>query len=849
MKNKLSTLKKLIIMTLLFCVLILFISGVFTFLNKRTEKLNKETVESIGRTYLSGLSFVTVNHSKTYFSGKFDVINQSLDNALNLDKSDQTGKELLNQELTSGTIYVALLDKNGKRNVIRGDDTYQPLDIPAFEAACKKGADKVILSVNDKGEKLVEMIRFRDFSMDGEDYSAVICGISPQTLNTILSLSYSEAMVYSFVIRKEDGNFVVRNEDTKRDTYFERVKELYEPYNGNDPDEFIEQLKKAMENGEDYSSIFLIDGECKMLYATKFSYSDWYLITFIRYDEVRDIFDENNNERNMLFQYGLGFLCVIFTVIFLVYALVSYKQLKKQQELKEQAIRANKSKSEFLSNMSHDIRTPMNVIVGMTDIALSNINDQARTEDCLKKIAKSSKHLLSLINDVLDMSKIESGKMTLSFAQISLRDTMENLVAIARPSIKSKKQSFDIRIHDILSENVFCDPLRLNQVLINIVSNAVKYTHDGGNISISLSQEESPKGEKYVRTHFVIKDNGIGMTEDFLKVIFDSFVREDRGRVQKEEGTGLGLAITKHIVDVMEGTIDVQSEPKKGSVFHITFDFERGLHDAEAMKLKGTKVLVVDDDIDLCMSAVNSLSEIEAVPEFVTNGKEAVEKIVNAPSEYDVILIDWQMDGMDGIETARKLRELTGNDFPIILISAYDWGEIEDVAKKAGINGFISKPLFKSTLFYGINQHINNEAHSEQAKEDPMKFHGERILLAEDNELNSEIAVTILTNAGFEVEWAENGQICAEMFQKSKIGYYNAVLMDIRMPIMNGYEATKVIRGMDRSDSNIPIIAMTADAFAEDINKAKSVGMNGHIAKPLDINALFYLLDKELRNN
>lgn len=849
MKNKLSIFKKLISITLCFLVLIFFVSGIFTVLNKKTEKLNKDSVESIGMTYLAGISKETVNHSKTYFSSKFDSMNQAVDNVTMFEDSNEDKKEILEQEITSETIYTALLKENGEREVIRGDETFSPLDMDAFRKACNERKNKVILTVNSENEKIIEMILFRDFILDGENYSALLCGIPSQTLNSILNLSYDDDMVYSFIIRKADGNFVVRNENAERNTYFDRVSALYKEYNGHKPEDYIEELKKAMINGEDYQSTFYIDGELKMLYARQFSYSDWYIITFIRYEEIRSIFEENNIKRNNLFNSGLGIFCVAFTVVFLLYAFISYKQLKKQQELKQQAILANKSKSEFLSNMSHDIRTPMNVIVGMTDIALSNINDPIKTEDCLNKIAKSSRHLLSLINDVLDMSKIESGKMTLSYAQISLRETMENIVAIARPSLKSKKQNFDIYIQNILSENVFCDSLRLNQVLINLLSNAIKYTQEGGTISITLSQEDSPNGDKYVRTHFYVTDNGIGMTDEFLKVIFDSFVREDKARVQKEEGTGLGLTITKHIVDVMNGTIEVKSEPKKGSEFHVTLDFERGLLESDDMNLNGIKVLVVDDDDDLCTSAVNSLNEIGSVSDYVTNGKEAVEKVIKDPSSYDVILMDWQMNDMDGIETTRKIREYTQKDIPIILISAYDWGDIEDKAKQAGINGFISKPLFKSTLFHEINRYVNNEIIQKETEENTVDFKGQRILLAEDNELNSEIAVTILSDAGFEVEWAENGQICTEMFKNSGEGYYKLILMDIRMPIMNGYEATKIIRGTNRSDSNIPIIAMTADAFVEDINKAKSVGMNGHIAKPLDVNALFYLLDKELRDN
>ncbi|MDE6849300.1 MAG: response regulator, partial [Ruminococcus sp.] len=540
-------------------------------------------------------------------------------------------------------------------------------------------------------------------------------------------------------------------------------------------------------------------------------------------------------------------ISIIFFIIFSGYALFSYGQLKKQQKLKEEAVSANKSKSEFLSNMSHDIRTPMNAIVGMTDIARSNIDDKERVEMCLQKITRSSRHLLSLINDVLDMSKIESGRMTLSMVQISFRESIENIVSVIQPQINSKHQKFDIYINNIISENVFCDILRLNQVLINLLSNAVKYTQVEGEISLSLSQEESPKGEEYVRNHIIVKDNGIGMTQDFIKVIFDDFVREDSGRVSKEEGTGLGMTITKHIIDVMGGTIDVESRLNEGSEFHVILDLKKGDADIHNMNLNGMKVLVTDDDEELCLSVMQSLEEIGTEAEYVTNGLQAVEIIKNNPDKFDVILVDWHMPDMNGVETARNIRQHTTSHTPVILISAYDISEIEEEAKDAGINGFISKPLFKSTLFFGIKQHIENESQLEIYNEKSPEFNGERILLAEDNELNSEIAMDILTEAGLVVDWAENGQLCVEMFSKSETGYYSAVLMDIRMPVMNGYEATRNIRALDRSDSGIPIIAMTADAFAEDIAKAKECGMNGHIAKPIDVNALFYLLNKELK--
>lgn len=830
-----------------FLALILLIWFMFTSMNWKIKNLNEDTVKNVGFTYLSSLNTETINHSKTYFSSKFETLNQVLNAVTNLDMNEESSKQYILDEIAGGALYIALLTKDGEREVLRGDKSMRPLDMERFEEFMQIGEDKVILTVNDSNDRIIEMVKFRDFTIGDTEYCAILCGVAPETLNTVLNLFYSEEMVYSFVIRKQDGAFVVRNEDAYRDTYFDRINAMYEDYDGMTADNYINEVSRAMKNNETYKASFKINGDSRMLVAQPLSYSDWYLITFMSYQEMGGLLNENNSMISHIFNQYLIIICIVFLIVFSSYAIYTYGQLKKQQKLKEEAISANKSKSEFLSNMSHDIRTPMNAIVGMTDIARSNINDKEKVDICLQKITRSSRHLLSLINDVLDMSKIESGKMTLSMVQISFRESIENIVSVIQPQIKSKHHKFDIYINNIISENVYCDNLRLNQVLINLLSNAVKYTPSGGEISLSLSQEESPKGEEYVRNHIIVKDNGIGMTQDFIKIIFDNFVREDKKRVSKEEGTGLGMTITKHIIDVMGGTIDVKSRPDEGSEFHVVLDLKKGDTDIHNMNLDGLKVLVADDDEDLCLSVMQSLKEIGTEAEYVTDGMQAVEMIKNNPDKFDVILVDWRMPDMNGVEIAKKIREYTTSDIPVILISAYDLTEIEEEAKDAGINGFIPKPLFKSTLFFGIKQHIENESQLEIYNEKSPEFNGERILLAEDNELNSEIAIDILTEAGLVVDWAENGQLCVEMFNNSETGYYSAVLMDIRMPVMNGYEATQNIRALERSDSDIPIIAMTADAFAEDIAKAKECGMNGHIAKPIDINALFYLLNKELK--
>ena len=538
-------------------------------------------------------------------------------------------------------------------------------------------------------------------------------------------------------------------------------------------------------------------------------------------------------------------------IIFILYYRLSKQQLLELENARREAVKANKAKSEFLSSMSHDIRTPMNGIVGMTAIAMANIDNPERVKDCLGKITLSSRHLLGLINDVLDMSKIESGKLTLNMNQISLRETMDSIVNIVQPQVKERQQHFDIFIQEIITEEVHCDSVRLNQILINLLSNALKFTPEGGRINIYLQQEPSPAGDSYVRCHFRVKDNGIGMTEEFQSKIFDTFTREEKAQIDKIEGTGLGMAITKAIVEAMKGSIEVQSEPGKGTEFHITLDLEKADTKEEDMKLPPWRMLVVDNNEELCESAVCSLKEIGIDAQWVANGKTAVEmakKYHEEQNPFEIVLLDWKMPDMDGLHTAREMRKHLGEEVPILIISAYDWSEIEEEAAEAGVQGFIAKPLFKSNLFLGLKRYMLDESEKEEKEESDFhnSFAGKKILLAEDNDLNWEIAEDLLSEAGFELERAENGKICVEKFEQSVQGYYDVVLMDIRMPIMNGYDAARAIRTSGRPDAKLPIIAMTADAFSDDIQRCLDCGMNEHVAKPIDVNRLTQLLKKYL---
>ena len=541
---------------------------------------------------------------------------------------------------------------------------------------------------------------------------------------------------------------------------------------------------------------------------------------------------------------------IILTLIFLRYFSMTRSQLHELEKARQTALESSKAKSEFLANMSHDIRTPMNAIVGMTAIAAAHMDDREQVQNCLRKITLSSKHLLGLINDVLDMSKIESGKLTLTTEQISLKEVIEGIVNIMQPQVKAKKQTFDIHVENILTENVWCDGGRLNQVLLNLLSNATKYTPEGGAVQLSLSEEPSPKGENHVRIHINVKDNGIGMSQDFVKKIYDSYSRADEARIHKTEGAGLGMAITKYIVDAMEGSIEVQSEIDRGTEFRITFDFEKAAAMEVDMVLPSWNMLVVDDDELLCRTAMNALKSIGIKAEWTLSGEKAIDLVIQhhiKRDDYQIILLDWKLPGMNGIQTAKEIRRNLGDEVPILLISAYDWSEFEAEAREAGISGFISKPLFKSTLFYALRQYMGVETPDDQTSNQGMELSGRRILLAEDNELNWEIANELLSDLGVELDWAEDGQICLDKFQQSPEGYYDAVLMDIRMPHMTGYEAAKAIRGLNRPDAlSVPIIAMSADAFSDDIQHCLECGMNAHIAKPVDVTELTRLLKRYL---
>lgn len=528
-------------------------------------------------------------------------------------------------------------------------------------------------------------------------------------------------------------------------------------------------------------------------------------------------------------------------------------QSKQLKEALDSAEKANQAKSDFLARMSHDIRTPMNAIIGMTAIAKAHINEQERVLDCMEKIDGSSKLLLSLINEVLDMSKIESGRLILSEDDFNIGELLQDLVIMMQPEIKNKQQTLDIHVKDLKHEFVTGDTQRIKQVLMNILSNAVKYTPEKGQITIDINEKEPKDGTG--NYEFVFKDSGRGMKPDFLDKIFLPFERADDNEIRNIQGTGLGMAISHKIIKMMGGDIKVESEYGKGSCFTINMPLHyQEFAPIEKIGTDGLEILVVDDDETACQSTCNCLQEIGINSDYVCSGSEAINKVQlrhQERNDYFAVIIDLKMPDMNGLEATRQIRKIIGTDIPIIILSAYDIEEYEAEAKAAKANGFITKPLYKSKLLKVLQRFLHEGSRSEpvrQFKLSDADYSGKRILLVEDNELNREIAVEIIGSTGVSIDTAVNGLDAVNIVSRSPEGFYQMILMDIQMPVMDGYEATRQIRSLKRSDiSGMPIIAMTANAFSEDVTNALKAGMNYHLAKPIDISALMSVLGKYLQ--
>lgn len=831
-----------------FVMLLILGVSAFMYLSYYMSRVSEESIDKVGNVYMAGIKEHIVAHFRTLIDLKFEQVEAVVQVVpADMDDMDELHEELIYRTNVRNFNYLALCAEDGTIEMLDGEQ-FKLTDPDPFFESLKKGEKKVAVGRDTNGNEIVIFGVDAHYPMkSGKTCTVLAAAVPIEYISTMLGTDEEEnAIIYSHIIRK-DGSFIVSD---MSDEYADYFSALYEKYTNDDPAEienYIEGLSMAMAEKKDYSAIMNFEGSSQQVYCTTLPYSEWHLLTILPFGVLNETVENMNRDRTAATLLIGAIVLAVLLIIFFVYFKMTRQQMKDLEEAREEALEANKAKSTFLSNMSHDIRTPMNAIVGMTAIAMTHIEDREQVQNCLRKITLSGKHLLGLINDVLDMSKIESGKMTLTAERISLREVVEGVVGIVQSQIRGKSQNFNVHISNIIAEDVYCDSVRLNQVLINLLSNAIKYTQEGGSIQLSLYQEQAPaeRGEGYIRNHITVKDNGIGMTPEFVEHIFESYSRADSKRVNKTEGAGLGMAITKHIVNAMDGTITVESEPKKGTTFEVTVDFERADTEEVEMVLPPWKMLVVDDDEALCRTAVEALDSIGIQSDWCMSGEKALEMVTKhhrMRDDYQIVLLDWKLPGMDGIMVARQIRQIVDRDLPIILISAYDWNEFEEEAREAGIDGFISKPLFKSTLYHSLKKYMNVEEIQEKTSEELV---GRRILVAEDNDLNWEILKELLSDIGMELEWAENGKICLEKFRESKEGYFDAILMDVRMPVMTGYEATEAIRALDHPDAKkIPIIAMTADAFSEDIRRCLDSGMNAHTAKPINLDEVVLLLKK-----
>ncbi len=522
-----------------------------------------------------------------------------------------------------------------------------------------------------------------------------------------------------------------------------------------------------------------------------------------------------------------------------------YLEEKEKNEALQLALTAaeyaNEAKTKFLNSISHDIRTPMNAIIGFTALARRDIENQEKVNDYLKKITTSSDHLLSLINDVLDMSRIESGKMKIEENEVHLPDVFNDIRTIMQPDIKAHGIDLFFDTLDVKNEDVICDRLRLNQVMINLLNNAIKFSKPGGIISVRLIQKpNAPKGYADYEIH--VKDNGIGMSKDFQEHVFEAFAREETSTVSRIQGSGLGMAITKNIVNLMDGTIKVNSKQNVGTEFILNFRFRLTNNPVVYEKidqLQNVRALIVDDDMNCCCSLSDMLSDIGLRSDWSTSGKEAIvrtEFAMNRNDPYGVYIIDWSMPDMNGIETVRRIRKIIGEDTPIIIMTAYDYSDIEEEARLAGVNDFCSKPIFMSELREVLAKPFETHTDKKNKENDYSMLKGKKILLAEDNKLNQEVAKELLTDAGLVIDVVEDGDLAVAKMRYAKENQYDLILMDIQMPRMDGFTAAKEIRTLSNSNiANIPIIALTADAFSETKKAVIEAGMNGHVAKPLNV--------------
>lgn len=832
-----------------FCIVIVF--GILLKFQQRTDT----TISTISGLYLSELSTQTAGHLKTSLDSQFAQIVTIIESAgeEDLKDSDSLQRFLLRQKKNNGFTYIAMLDSEGmcytEKEVYPATSKINSLNtllngegnlISANETIL--GDDMILLGSPVSGIKY-----------QGRALVAVLVGMDTQVLAEKVNLHKENTNSYAEVITSQ-GAFVMRSLDGAKSRQGVNYFGILESRAVMDEGYSLEDMRSQIAAGEEGMAALTIDGEHEYVYYASIPDTEWTLCISMRsggMDAKIESLSDFMSKSTVVVILTIISIIISFSIVYIRMIKHGARLLGMEKARAEEALKkaeeASMAKSEFLSRMSHEIRTPMNGIIGMTLIAMQNLDKPARLNDCMRKISLSSKHLLTLINDVLDMSKIESGKIEIKHEKFDFKVFVESLTTVYYAQAASKGIHYDTILAGDVREELVGDSLRLNQIITNLLSNAMKFTPMDGKVVLRIEELREEENER-IWIRFQVADTGCGVAPDKQEKIFNAFEQEDAGIAQKYGGTGLGLSISKRFTELMGGRITLESEVGKGSTFTVDLPFgiTGGVEAAEKIDYGRLRVLVVDDDIETCEHVSLLLRKMGVHAEWVDNGYEAVARTGQAHNigeDFDVCFVDWKMPVMDGLETTRRIREVVGDDkISVVLITAYDPEEIQDSAKEAGAVGIISKPLFPSTLTQAFETIYSVNPHSITKPKSPVEynFKNRNILIVEDNEINLEIAVELVGISGANIKTAQNGKEAVELFAASQPGYYNLILMDVQMPVMDGYEAARRIRGMERTDAKtVPIFAMTANAFEEDAKKSIQKGMNGHISKPIDLDNLY----------
>ncbi len=813
-----------------------------------------EAITQISGVYLGELTDQIIGHFETSLDSQFAQVITMMESAGEGDMADLDHLQafLRRQRENNEFTYVALLTEEGM--CYTDEDVYPAISKINSLSTLLQGKERLI-SANETilgDDMLLLGMPISGVSFGGERIVAALVGMDTQALNEKILSHKADSNAYANVISRQ-GAFVMRSSNR----HAAAGTNLFSSLQVNavfDEGYSLEKLRQQITAGESGMSALTLSGEHEYLYYAPIAGTDWTMYVAMPSGGLDAQVEGLGSFMSLaatLVVSGIAVILLVFALIYIRIVRRSAALLEREKERAEEALvraeRASLAKSEFLSRMSHEIRTPMNGIIGMTVIAMQNIEKPAKVADCLKKVTLSSKHLLALINDVLDMSKIESGKIELKRERFDFKVLLESLSTVYYGQAAAKKVEFNTVLAGDVPEALVGDSLRLNQIITNLLSNAIKFTPENGRVTLRVSEAGGEDGT--ARLRFDVSDTGCGIAPENLDKIFNAFEQEDAGVAQKYGGTGLGLSISRRFSELMGGSLTVESAPGQGSTFTALLPFgtvEPQTGDVPPIDYGSLKALVVDDDQETCEHVTLLLEKLGVEAQWTDNGYQAVARVEQAHNlgeDFDVCFVDWKMPFIDGLETTRRIRQAVGKeDIAVVLITAYDPTEIQESALEAGAVGIISKPLFTSTLTQAFESIRSSKP---GAVERPRRmtdydFSGKQVLIVEDNEINLEIATELVEVSGAAVTAARNGQEAVETFAASLPGYFDLILMDVQMPVLDGYGATRQIRAMDRPDAHsVPILAMTANAFSEDVERSRENGMNGHLSKPIDLDALY----------